>query len=153
MSSQHQPIWCREVIKVTADLTAGHEASVTCALIQILPSSFPPQPVLFSSWGWCSDDCLWGRMKHFLDTIILYFSGSREPLLWISSPFGVFWKVCLGNGYKHIPPFATNSPPEVRVWWWGHGAARSSKELSPSSKLIFVSLVTHFTKDGVLSET
>ena len=91
-------------------------------------------------------------MKRFLDTIILYFSGSREPLLWVSSPFGVFWKVCLGNGYKHIPPFAADSPPEVRVWWWGHGA-RPSRERSPSSKLIFLSLLTHITNDGVLSET
>lgn len=43
-------------------------------------------------------------MKHFLYAIILYFCTSIASALWVSSPFGVFWKLCLGNHYSTSRP-------------------------------------------------
>lgn len=55
---------------------------------------------------------------------------------------------------QHITSFATHPAPEVGVVGGGQGyGAWSRVERSPEPKLIFFSLLTSFTKDGVLSET
>lgn len=55
-------------------------------------------------------------MKHFLSAVLLYSSSSIEPLLWVSSPFSVFWKLCLGNHYSTSCPL---QQIHLLKWvWW-----------------------------------
>lgn len=68
-------------------------------------------------------------------------------------PLWCFLETVPRKRLQHIPPFATDPPPEVGVVGEGGHGAWSFIELGPYSELIFFSLLTHSVKDGVLSET
>lgn len=146
MSTKHQPIWCQEFIEATSSLPVGQGANIMRALIQTLPSSFLARAsFLFSSLGWCSDNCLWGRITFPVCNHTLFLQLYRASVVG-SQPLWCCLETMPRKRLQHIPSFVTDPPPEVGVVWgfmvqghlqsWAHHPNSFSSLLWPTLQKI-----------------